>query len=86
MEQNEEMIVMKNDLAIAVKKDGTFIINTPDVDTYVALYEGIANYLKTADDMLIVKYLLGDLLGRTKINAVVEVKQKEMEARKNGQL
>ena len=86
MEQNEELIIAKSDIAIAVKKDGTFIINTPDVDTYVALYEGIANYLKTADDMLLVKYLLGDLLGRTKIKAVLEVKQREVEARNNGQL
>ena len=82
MEQNEEMIVMKNDLAIAVKKDGTFIINDPKMETYVKLYEGIAAYLKTVDHAHIAEFCIGELMGRRNVEKVISDVTKEIEARK----
>ena len=82
MEQNEEMVIMKSDLAIAVKKDGTFIINNPKMETYVKLYEGIAAHLKTAKDVCVVEFCFGELIGRPAINQVISDKQTEIEDRK----
>lgn len=82
MEQNEEMVIMKSDFAIAVKKDGTFIINNPKMETYIKLYEGIAAYLKTAGEVCVAEFCVGELIGRTAINRVISDKQKELEDRK----
>ena len=82
MEQNEEMVIMKSDLAIAVKKDGTFIINNPKLETYVKLYEGIAAYLKTVDEVCVAEFCFGELVGRPAINQVISDLHKEIEDRK----
>lgn len=82
MEQNEEMAIMKSDLAIAVKKDGTFIINNPKMETYVKLYEEIAAYLKTAGEVCVAEFCVGELIGRKAINQVISDKMKELEDRK----
>lgn len=82
MEQNEEMVIMKSDLAIAVKKDGTFIINNPKMKTYVKLYEGIAAYLKTAGEVCVVEFCVGELIGRPAINRLISDLEKEIEDRK----
>lgn len=81
MEQNEEMVIMKSDLAIAVKKDGTFIINNPKMETYVKLYEGIAAYLKTAGNVCVAEFCFGELIGRNAIEKVMSDKKKEIEDR-----
>lgn len=82
MEQNEEMVIMKSDLAIAVKKDGTFIINNPKIETYVKLYEGIAAYLKTAGEVCVAEFCVGELISRKAIDQVISDKMKELEDRK----
>ena len=82
MEQNEEMVIMKSDLAIAVKKDGTFIINNPKMETYVKLYEGIAAHLKAANEVCVAEFCVGELIGRPAINQVISDLTKEIEGRK----
>lgn len=82
MEQNEEMVIMKSDLAIAVKKDGTFIINNPQMETYVKFYEGIAAYLKAADRVDLAQFCVGELIGRKAIEKVISDEIKEIEDRK----
>lgn len=82
MEQNEEMVIMKSDLAIAVKKDGTFIINNPKLETYVKLYEGIAAYLKTVDEVCVAEFCFGELIGRKAIEILMSNKMNEIEDRK----
>lgn len=82
MEQNEEMVIMKSDIAIAVKKDGTFIINNPKLETYVKLYEGIAAYLKTAGEVCVAEFCVGEMVGRAVIKEVMGDKMKELEEKK----
>lgn len=82
MEQNEEMVIMKSDLAIAVKKDGTFIINNPQMETYVNLYKGIAAHLKTAGKVDIAKFCIGEMVGHPAIEEVISDEIKEIEDRK----
>lgn len=82
MEKNEEMVIMKSDLAIAVKKDGTFIINNPQMQNYVKLYEGIADYLKNSREVCVAEFCIGELIGHKAIEKVISDRTKEIEDRK----
>ena len=82
MEQTEEMIILKSDIAIAVKKDGTTLIQATDHTSFIALFEGIAKWLEKADIATVAEYCLSELIGRQAIRIVINKKQRELEGEK----
>ena len=72
MEQQEELMILKSDIAIVVKKDGTTLIQDTNVKTFINLFEGIAGWLEKADKPKVAEYCLGELIGYAAIKNVVE--------------
>lgn len=76
MEQQEEMMILKSDIAIVVKKDGTTLIQDTNVKVFINLFEGIAGWLEKADNPKVAEYCLGELIGHQAIKNAVEKKLK----------
>lgn len=72
MEQTEEMMILKSDIAIVVKKDGTTLIQVTDHTSFISLFEGIAKWLEKADKAKVAEYCLGELIGRQAIKLVMK--------------
>ena len=81
MEQQEEMMILKSDIAIVVKKDGTTLIQDTNVKTFINLFEGIAGWLEKADKRKVAEYCLGELIGHQAIKNVVEKKTAELDGK-----
>ena len=79
MEQTEEMMILKSDIAIVVKKDGTTLISSAtDHTSFIALFEGIAEWLEKADKAKVAEYCLSELIGRQAIRLVLKNKLDEL--------
>ena len=72
MEPKEEVIIMKSDLAIAVKKDGTFLINNPSLESWVKLWDGIADFLKENGKNEVAAYCVGELISRQNVKEAID--------------
>lgn len=84
MEQQEEMIILKSDIAIVVKKDGTALIQNPTLESYLALYEELSKYLNKAEPRAVAEYCLAELLGRQQVKGALEAQlKKQKEERRN---
>ncbi len=78
METNEEMMILKSDIAIVVKKDGTTLIQPATTTSFISLYEGIAQWLEKADNAKLAEYCLSELIGRQAIKIVMKKKLAEL--------
>lgn len=78
MEQNEEMMILKSDIAIVVKKDGTTLIQNTNPTSFMKLFEGIAKWLEKAEKEQIAEYCLGELIGHQAIRNVIDKKMEEL--------
>ena len=81
MGQQEEMMILKSDIAIVVKKDGTTLIQDVNFKTFINLFEGIAGWLEKADKPKVAEYCLGELIGHQAIKNVVEKITAELEGK-----
>lgn len=79
MEQNEEMMILKSDIAIVVKKDGTTLIQAPTMDLWLLLFTAIGEYIKNADAKQCAEYCASDLIGREAIKRAMKSKIDEFE-------